>query len=65
MNLKSFHVVFISCAIALAFVLGVWALGSEALAGASRRLVAVGAFASGLALVVYEAWFLRYSRRHG
>jgi lipopolysaccharide export LptBFGC system permease protein LptF len=65
MNLKSFHVVFIGCAIALAFVLGVWALGNQALAESSRTLVAIGAFASGLALVAYEAWFLRYSRRRG
>ena len=63
MNLKKFHVVFIACAIALAFLVGVWALSQSGLSGAPRLLAGFGAFAVGLALIVYEAWFLRYSRR--
>ena len=64
MNLKSFHLVFIACASALAFLFGAWALSNPAALGASRG-VAAGAFAVGLALIAYEAWFLRYSRGRG
>jgi len=63
MDLKSFHVVFIACATALAFLVGAWVLGSSALSGAPRLLGGLGAFAVGLGLIVYEAWFLRYSKR--
>jgi hypothetical protein len=63
MDLKKFHVVFISCAIALAFLVGVWVLSQSDLTGAPRLLGGFGAFAVGLALIVYEAWFLRYSGR--
>lgn len=63
MDLKRFHVVFIACAIALSFLVGAWALGQSGLAGASRWLVGAGAFAVGLGLIAYEAWFLRYSRK--
>jgi hypothetical protein len=63
MNLKSFHVVFIACAVALAFLVGVWALGSSNLTGTPRFLAGFGAFAVGLGLIVYEAWFLRFSRK--
>ena len=64
MDLKRFHVVFIACAVALAFLVGAWALGSTSgLSGTSRLLAGYGAFAVGLGLIVYEAWFLRYSRK--
>ena len=63
MDLKKFHVVFIACAVALAFLVGLWALSSSGLSGAPRFLGGFGAFAVGLALIVYEAWFLRFSRR--
>jgi hypothetical protein len=63
MNLKSFHVVFIACATALAFLVGAWVLGGSGLSGAPRLLGGLGAFAVGLGLIVYEVWFLRYSRR--
>jgi hypothetical protein len=63
MDLKNFHVVFIACAIALAFLVGAWALGQSGLTGASRWLVGAGSFAVGLALIAYEAWFLRYSKK--
>jgi len=62
MNLKSFHLVFIACASALAFLFGAWVLGSPTFAGTSRLVTAWGAFAVGLGLIGYETWFLRYSR---
>ena len=63
MNLKSFHIVFITCAIALAFLFGAWALGDSGLAGGARLGTAAGAFALGVALLLYEVWFLRFSRK--
>lgn len=63
MDLKSFHVVFIACAVALSFLVGIWVLSASALSGTPRFLAGFGAFAVGLGLIVYEAWFLRYSRR--
>lgn len=62
MNLKSFHLVFIAAAIALAFLFGAWVLGSPTFVGTPRLLAAGAAFGVGLALAGYEAWFLRYSR---
>ena len=62
MNLKSFHVIFIACASALAFLFGAWLLGSPTLAGASRQVAAFAAFGVGVGLIAYETWFLRYSR---
>ena len=63
MTLKSFHLVFIACASALAFLFGAWVLNNPAFVGGARLAGGFGAFAVGLALIVYEAWFLRYSRR--
>lgn len=63
MDPKKFHVVFIACAVALAFLVGAWVLGRSDLTGASRLLGGFGSFAVGLALIVYEAWFLRFARR--
>ena len=63
MDLKKFHVVFIACAVALSFLVGVWVLSRSGLTGAPRLLGGCGAFAVGLALIVYEAWFLRFARR--
>jgi hypothetical protein len=62
MNLKSFHLVFISCAIALAILFGAWALGDSGLRAArashgGRRLRARRRPRR------YEVWFLRFSRR--
>jgi len=63
MDLKSFHVVFIASAVALALLVGIWVLSQSGLVGAERILAAGGAFVVALALIVYEAWFLRYARR--
>lgn len=62
MNLRSFHLVFITCASALACLVGAWALTSTALTGPARLGTAIGAIAAGLALVIYGAWFFRSSR---
>lgn len=63
MDLKKFHLVFIASAIALAFLVGIWVLSHPDFSGAPRFLGGFGAFAVGVALIVYEAWFLRFSRR--
>jgi len=63
MDLKSFHLVFIACAVALAFLVGIWALSNSGLSGTPRLLAGFGSFAVGVGLIVYEAWFLRYSRK--
>ena len=63
MNLKSFHLVFIACSIALAVLFGAWVLSSPSLTGLPRLAAGLGAFAVALALIGYEAWFLRFSRR--
>ena len=63
MTLKSFHLVFIACASALAFLLGAWVLNSPALTGTTRLLAALAAFGAGVALLIYDAWILRYLRR--
>jgi hypothetical protein len=62
MTLKGFHLVFIACASALAFLFGAWLLATPSLSGGSRIAAVAGAFAVGLGLVAYEAWFLRYTR---
>ena len=63
MNLRKFHLLFIACASALAFVFGAWALQSSELEGAARLATGIGAFAVSLGLIGYELWFARYSRR--
>ena len=63
MNLKKFHLVFIACAAALSFLFGAWARGSQGMTGWARPAAAGGAFLVGLALIAYEAWFLRYTAR--
>ena len=63
MNLKSFHLVFIACSSALAFLFGAWALNDSTLEGLPRLAAGIGAFVVALGLIAYESWFLRYSRR--
>ena len=62
MNLRTFHLVFITCSCALAVAFGAWALGPSSLAGAARIAAATGAFVVALALALYETWFLRSTR---
>ena len=63
MSLKSFHLVFIACSSALAFLFGAWVLRSGTLVGLPRLAAGFSGFAIGSALIAYEAWFWRYSRR--
>lgn len=61
MSLKAFHVIFITASSALAFGCGVWALKN--FFGAEGRgldlLFAIGSFAAGVGLIVYERYFLK------
>ena len=61
MSLKAFHVVFITAASALCFGLGVWMLrdyrGPEGTAG--DLWLGVGSLLAGVALAVYERFFIK------
>jgi len=64
MSLKGFHIVFICAAVLLALGLGFWSLQQPAQAPPDHwALWAVASFAVAAALVVYEVWFLRKTRR--
>lgn len=61
MSLKAFHVVFITACSALAAGLGAWALKNY-FSPDGRWLdmaFAVGSFATGIGLIVYERYFLK------
>jgi hypothetical protein len=61
MSLKTFHLIFITAASALAFGCGVWALrdfwGSEG--GFSALLFGLGSLLAGAGLLLYERYFLK------
>ncbi len=59
MTLKTFHVVFISASVLLAFFFAAWCLDSSPRPDTGRILAGVGAIAAGLGLAAYEAWALR------
>jgi len=61
MSLKAFHVIFITASSALAFGCGVWELKNFfSTEGRALDVVfAIGAFAAGIALIVYERYFLK------
>jgi len=63
MDLKKFHAVFIACAVALSFLVGFWALTSSGLTGVPRVLAGFASFTVGVAVILYEAWFLRFAKR--
>ena len=56
MSLRAFHVVFISASVLLALGLGWWCLPAHPVAAGAALVVS-------LALVAYETWFLRKTRR--
>jgi hypothetical protein len=56
MSLRAFHVLFISASVVLAVCLGAWCLPAHPAWAAT-------AFVAGFALVTYETWFLRKTRR--
>lgn len=61
MSLKTFHLVFITAASALAFGCGVW--GLKEFWSADGRLMdllfGLGSLATGVGLIVYERYFLK------
>ena len=64
MSLKGFHVVFICAAVLLAVGLGFWSLQQPASAPPDHWTVwAAVSFTVAAALIAYEVWFLRKTRR--
>ncbi len=64
MSLKGFHVVFITASILLALFYAAFSLQAYREGGGAGELVtAVASILAGLGLFVYEAWFLRKTRR--
>ena len=61
MSLKAFHLIFISAASAMCVGCGVWGLCNYLAAngGAFDLLFAIGSFATGISLIVYEKYFLK------
>ncbi len=61
MSLKTFHLVFITAASALAFGCGVWGLKNYWSAGGGLvdLLFGLGSLAAGVGLVIYERYFLK------
>ena len=67
MSLKTFHLIFIIAATALAFGCGIWALKQYwSPAGGWLDLVGgVGAFLAGIGLICYERYFLKKTKNLG
>lgn len=65
MSLKNFHLLFITCAVALCFFVAVWAVRESDVRGNAMFVAAGIAVAGGLALVQYERMFLRRWREAG
>lgn len=64
MSLKAFHVLFITASILLALgVGGYWLREWAGHEGVGYLVAGLGAVAVGLALIGYEAWFIRKARR--
>ena len=64
MNLRWVHAVLILLSAILAVVFGVWSLNAyQRLDGTGNLVAAIVSFALSLALVVYDSWFLRKTRR--
>ncbi|HEV2393842.1 MAG TPA: hypothetical protein VG146_15930 [Verrucomicrobiae bacterium] len=61
MSLKAFHLIFITAACALAFGCGVWGLKDywSANGQALDLVFGLGSFAAGVALILYERYFLK------
>lgn len=67
MSLKTFHLIFITAAIALAFGCGVWGF-KEYWAPEGRLfhlLFGIGSIASGVGLIFYERYFLKKLKKVG
>ena len=64
MSLKVFHIFFISLAILMVLGCGVGATHAFLHGGAASALaLAIISFASAIALICYEVWFIRKARR--
>ncbi|MDQ6861141.1 MAG: hypothetical protein M3032_08305 [Verrucomicrobiota bacterium] len=64
MNLKGFHIVFITFSTLLALGLGGWCVWLNMMLGAQSYLVgAACSFAAAFALFVYGIWFYRKMKR--
>ena len=64
MNLKAFHILFITFSTLLALGLGGWCLWLNIMIGASGYIFgAVCSFAAAVALFVYGIWFYRKMKR--
>jgi hypothetical protein len=61
MSLRAFHVLFIGASVLLAFYFAAWCLTGPP-PGAGRVAAGLGSLATGVALIGYEAWFLRKTR---
>jgi hypothetical protein len=58
MNLKTFHIVFVTASSLMSFVFGGWCWRyAEANASPGMRLLSVASFGAGVALIVYGFWF--------
>ncbi len=63
MSIKSFHIVFVACSIALSAFIGVWGIREySATRNAGELAIGVGAIVGGLVLVVYSNWFIKKIR---
>ncbi len=65
MSLKTFHLIFVSAATALAFGCGVWGLKDywSADGRAGHLLFGLGSFAAGVGLIFYERYFLKKTKK--
>ena len=61
MSLKTFHLIFISAASALAFGCGVWGLKNywSADGQLTELLFGLGSLGTGVGLIIYERYFLK------
>jgi hypothetical protein len=61
MSLKAFHLIFITASCGLAFGCGIWGLKdySSSGGGVFDLLFGIGSLATGIALIVYERFFLK------
>jgi hypothetical protein len=65
MSLKNFHLVFITCAVALSLFVAGWAIREREIRGSLMLVAASGAMAAAAGLVMYERAFLRRWRQAG
>lgn len=62
MNLRAFHIVFVTCSTILAIVIGGWSFRRASEAGAGYLVMGVLSIVAAIVLVVYGVWFWRKIR---